>query len=241
MALFSCYGTAGHRPGSPVAGHNPNDPPIVLELFTSQGCSSCPPADRLLEKLAGDPGIIALSFHVDYWNRLGWRDPFSSPEFSRRQMSYAGILKSDVYTPQLVIDGETEMVGSDSVKIAHAIGKMRSRDMPCGVTIQSIGTPAGHPMAREVRFTLSGSVNGSVAHIALVRRQAITAVKAGENSGRTLTDGYIVRVFSTLHELRDGENSMTVDLPEEGAAGLQVVVYLQQPDLKILAADRKDL
>ena len=95
---------------------------VVLELFTSQGCSSCPPADRLLGKYANDENVIALSFHVDYWNRLGWKDPFSSAAYSRRQKDYAGLFKlNGVYTPQLVANGEKEMVGSNATKISNTI------------------------------------------------------------------------------------------------------------------------
>ena len=93
-------------------------PVVVLELFTSEGCSSCPLADNLLPQLASlDAAVIPLSFHVDYWNRLGWKDPFSSAAFSDRQREYGQHFNSDgVYTPQLVVNGEYEMVGSDRRK-----------------------------------------------------------------------------------------------------------------------------
>jgi hypothetical protein len=96
-----------------AAAPAPEASPIIIELFTSQGCSSCPPADRLLKRLAGDPRVIPLSFHVDYWNYIGWTDPFSSKRWSERQQGYARAFRSNrIYTPQLVVSGRTGASGS---------------------------------------------------------------------------------------------------------------------------------
>ena len=97
--------------------------PIVVELFTSEGCSSCPPADKLLAELANRPDILALSFHVDYWDRLGWKDPYSSHQATERQNRYATLLDlASVYTPQIVVDGKWQAVGSDRADIEQALG-----------------------------------------------------------------------------------------------------------------------
>src|SRR6188472_2787151 len=111
------------RASSPISASQP----VVIELFTSEGCSSCPPADRVLAQLAesgldGIP-IIALSEHVDYWNRLGWKDPFSAARFTDRQQQYADVLRSDVYTPQMVVDGRRQLVGSDRASAVDEIRK----------------------------------------------------------------------------------------------------------------------
>src|SRR6516162_6089721 len=100
--------------------------PIVVELFTSEGCSSCPPADALLAELADRPDVLALSFHVDYWDRLGWKDPYSSREATGRQNHYAALLDlATVYTPQIVVDGKWQAVGSDRADVEHALDLAR--------------------------------------------------------------------------------------------------------------------
>src|SRR5215831_4626337 len=111
----------------------------VLELFTSEGCSSCPPADRLLPQLANDPNIIPLSFHVDYWDRLGWKDSFSNSEFSDRQKEYAKRFKlSSIYTPQLVVNGEFEMVGTNRSSAEAAIKKVFAENDQVHVNIDGV-------------------------------------------------------------------------------------------------------
>src|SRR6267154_676632 len=109
-----------------IAPAEAGERPIVVELFTSQGCSSCPPADALLAGLASRPEVLALSFHVDYWDRLGWKDPFSSPEATRRQHRYAELLGlATVYTPQIVVDGKWQAVGSDRTEVERALSSAR--------------------------------------------------------------------------------------------------------------------
>src|SRR6266853_2599804 len=107
--------------------------PIVVELFTSEGCSSCPPADALLAELASRPDVLALSFHVDYWDRLVWKDPFSSHEATERQNRYATLLDlASVYTPQIVVDGRWQAVGSDRADVEQALDRSRRdrREVP---------------------------------------------------------------------------------------------------------------
>src|SRR5436190_20900837 len=122
LALLSALLFLSLGAATPHAGERPT----VVELFTSQGCSSCPPADALLAQLAGRPDLLALSFHVDYWDRLGWKDPFSSAAATQRQHRYAELLGlATVYTPQMVVDGKWQAVGSDRSDVEQALSSAR--------------------------------------------------------------------------------------------------------------------
>jgi hypothetical protein len=181
-------------PSAPGIETRAGSTPVVVELFTSQGCSSCPPADALLrtfarnEKLRGK--VIPLAFHVDYWNRLGWRDPFSSAEWSRRQMFYVRALRvNSAYTPQAVINGSRETVGGNENAIVAAI-ETASRQTPAGTL---------HVTTSRKRNAIDVTVRGDVARdghdavIALFENDVTTNVAAGENGGRTLVNDAVVR------------------------------------------------
>ena len=127
-----------------VPSTNVGNQPVLVELFTSQGCSSCPPADELLRKIARDPNLrgraIPLAFHVDYWNHLGWRDPFSSREWSQRQGDYVRAMHLDsAYTPQVVINGSRQLVGSNAQQIYRAIEEESKRAGEGSVSIRAEG------------------------------------------------------------------------------------------------------
>jgi len=164
--------------------------PIVVELFTSEGCSSCPPADALLAELASHPDVLALSFHVDYWDRLGWKDPYSSRDATERQNRYATLLDlATVYTPQIVVDGKWQAVGSDRADVEHALDRARRSLKEIPVTLA-----LDHGQAQITLGAGPGSdgVSASVLLIGFDRRH-VSAVKRGENSGRTLAHVDVVR------------------------------------------------
>lgn len=216
----------------------------VLELFTSQGCSSCPSADRLMGSYNTKENVIVLSFHVDYWDRLGWKDPYSSKEYTKRQYDYASALHSDVYTPQLVVNGESEMIGSDANKISDAIDKALAEQPEATVSINSVKfendrLPDGQGKA-IINFDVSGKTGNAVLNIALVQKQTSTNVKAGENGGATLTNYNVVTNFKTINRVADGSNEATIDMPSSpDLNNLSVVLYLQQKKgNKITAADQ---
>ncbi|HEY5407819.1 MAG TPA: DUF1223 domain-containing protein [Ginsengibacter sp.] len=216
----------------------------VLELFTSQGCSSCPPADRLLGSYSSKENVIVLSFHVDYWNRLGWKDPFSSKEYTQRQYDYASALHADVYTPQLIINGQAEMIGSDADKISNAINKVLGEQPDATLSIKTVKAenarlPDGQGKA-DIKFDVSGNTSNSILHIALVEKKTTTNVNAGENGGATLTNYNVVRTFKSINKVADGDNAATIDIPSSAELkDLSVVLFLQQKkNNKISAADQ---
>lgn len=241
-AIFfvSCFGVKSkHKNEVPIsaAAGSAGNGTAVLELFTSQGCSSCPSADKLLGSFSQMPHIIALAFHVDYWNRMGWTDPYSTASFTKRQLNYASALHADVYTPQLIVNGGNEMIGSDSNKIIHAVQKAFSQNNDADISIETIKNENGKAL---IHYTVSGNINKSVANIAIVEKQITTGVKAGENGGRTLTEYNVVRDFVTKNKITAGDNDASLDIPTSAnTANLSIVVFLQQKDNKIIAAAQK--
>ncbi len=226
--------------------------PVLLELFTSEGCSSCPPADKLLEavdRLQPIPGanIIVLSEHVDYWDQLGWRDPFSSAALSNRQAQYAARLHRDgAYTPQLVVDGQAEMVGSDGPAAKFAIVKALSLEkLPVNL---SRPVRQGRQVAVRVEIpALAASQKGPVyLYLALADNRAQSSVASGENAGRSLLHVAVVRTFLEAGHLKAGDSfsrEIHLDVPAgAGANGLRVVAFLQdQRSGRILAVSEQRL
>jgi hypothetical protein len=182
-----------------------NSVPVLVELFTSEGCSSCPPADRLLTELDGQPisgvQVIALSEHVDYWNRLGWTDPFSSSEFSERQNEYAATLHSDdVYTPQMIVDGRVQFVGSNASKARQAI-TAASRAPKANVILKLAAPETPDSLTLKVEITnLPGGTQGDSADVmlAITEDGLRSNVSSGENSGRKLTHSAVTRSLTRI-------------------------------------------
>jgi hypothetical protein len=169
---------------------NAQSRPAVVELFTSEGCNSCPPAEAYIGELAQRHDVLALAFHVDYWDDLGWRDRFGLPEAVQRQRVYANTLRlSSVYTPQVVIDGQHNFVGSDRSSIARALAGNRS-----GVAI-ALSVQEG-----EVLIDLGAQDKSVPCDVLLVAylRTAVSPIGRGENAGRTLKEFNIVRDFRSL-------------------------------------------
>lgn len=165
--------------------------PGVVELFTSQGCSSCPPADRVLGELASMPNVIALAFHVDYWDSLGWRDAYSIPNAVERQHRYVQRLNlSSAFTPQAVINGQSSIVGSDKARILGAIAETTQEAVPVSLEV-SDGVLAVNLPERQTRTAYT-------IYVAAYVPQASTPVGRGENSGRTLQEFNIVRQFRSI-------------------------------------------
>jgi hypothetical protein len=214
--------------------------PVLLELFTSEGCSDCPPADRLLGELDQTqpvPGaeLIVLSEHVDYWDRLGWRDPFSSPQYTARQQEYASKFSRDgVYTPQLVVDGRFGFVGSDGREAVSAIQKA-IREPKIAIAIANV-TRAGNQVAAHIELAASAqSPKGekAVLYVAIADNKAESHVARGENGGRNLVHVGVVRSLNQAATVDlDGAFAKDVALsvaPGIGSNGLRLVAFIQDP------------
>jgi hypothetical protein len=165
----------------------------VVELFTSEGCSSCPPADALvarIEKESADKPVYILAFHVDYWDRLGWRDAFSNADFTKRQNLYARWLKlSSVYTPQVIVNGDTELIGSEEAKLRGAIKSGLDKSAKTELTLNNIKVEGDKA---SVQYRTEGVVSNASLLLALIEKNATTKVQRGENGGRTLSHVQIV-------------------------------------------------
>jgi hypothetical protein len=192
---------------------------VVLELFTSQGCSSCPPADRLLSALGREHfsggTVIPLAYHVDYWNHLGWSDPFSSPEWSKRQNQYARAMhSSQVYTPQLVLDGTTQLVGSSERHVRTEITRRLSGGDRGVVSIDRM-LVAGDQIRAHLRARLDRELADRDVDVVVVlfENGVTTSVSNGENARRNLTNDFIVRAQTRAARLHGGEATTSVALP----------------------------
>jgi hypothetical protein len=227
--------------------------PVIVELFTSEGCSSCPPADSLLKKLSEDQPfdgieILALEEHVDYWNTLGWSDPFSSVDFSRRQEQYAVSLPDGgIYTPQMIVDGAAQFVGNrthesrDQIRWAASHPKSRllltplSSPNPHTRTFQ-ITLPAHAHLTSSASKNSSSSASASAnldLWIALTEKNLSSNVTAGENSGHTLQHAPIVRLLRKQQSFSPSANAnatITIDLNEKwNPANLTAIAFLSDP------------
>lgn len=204
---------------------------VVVELFTSQGCSSCPPADRILGELADRDDVIALALHVDYWDYLGWKDDFASPEHTKRQRAYARAKgERTIYTPQMVIGGQDHVIGSKPMKISQLIQRHADKQLPVRVKLQRNGDTV------TIRATARGDAANSVVQLVTYRPLAKVDVRRGENAGRTLAYHNIVQDLVRVGAW-DGrsEFSATARVP----AGTPVVVLVQARDAgPILGAAR---
>jgi hypothetical protein len=198
----------------------PPGKPVVVELFTSQGCSSCPPADALLGELARLPNVVALAFHVDYWDSIGWRDRYELPTAAKRQVRYVDTLNlSSAFTPQVVIDGRASYVGSDRRRILAALAE-RQEDVPVAVEVS--------PSELVINLPDRAAQSDYDVNVVAYLPEAATPIGRGENSGRTLTEFNIVREFRRVATWDGKPNVLRLPLASFPADATQVAVLLQQ-------------
>jgi hypothetical protein len=225
--------------------------PVVLELFTSEGCSSCPPADALISELGGSTkSVIPLAYHVDYWNHLGWADPFSSHQWSERQSDYARAMNLEgEYTPQMVIGGGWQCGGSDGTSIARAVAAARSAS-PLGRT--SIQTSLADHGSRKLQVKVTAqmlNIAGTGPHVvmlAIYENGLVSKIGAGENGGREITYDYTVRKLLPAFELDGAKGAsaskeLNIELDDSWSlAHLGVAAFIQDStSLKIEGASSK--
>lgn len=237
--LFSDGNLRGVRADSAKA-------PVLLELFTSEGCSSCPPADRLLMRFVRDGKIdgvpvIGLEWHVDYWNYIGWKDPFSAAKNSQRQESYARAISGDRnYTPQLVIDGSSETLGSNETQVRALVNRA---SQPANAKAQL--ALSRHDNQLEIVVSDAPADGSAELWLAITERELVTSVLRGENAGQKLAHGPVVRALRKLGKVDRAPFRTTSELAIERGwkrENLSAVAFVQRTNsLQILGANELPL
>lgn len=195
--------------------------PVVVELYTSQGCSSCPPADRLLGQIAGREDVIALALHVDYWDYIGWRDTFGNPDFTRRQRAYAAVAGArTIYTPQMIIGGMDHLVGVRPAELEALVSRHAARTDSVVLTLERTGG--------TVKVTAGAATlpKGAVVQLVRYRPHERVEIRQGENAGKVIDYSNIVTEWRGVAEW-DGRVDLSLSLDAPG--GDPVVVILQEP------------
>jgi len=203
------------------------DPRAVVELFTSQGCSSCPPADRIIGELAKDPDIIALSMPIDYWDYLGWKDTLADARFSARQRAYSRMRGDrDVYTPQAIVNGSAQVIGSDRASIEHAIhdtGRNGVMSVPVSMTLTG----------KQLNVSVAASKVPGISHgevwICSISKAVPISIRRGENGGQEITYHNVVRNLLKVGDWSGAPASWSVpieNLMRDGVDG--AVAYVQE-------------
>jgi hypothetical protein len=204
------------------------DPKAVVELFTSQGCSSCPPADNVIGELAKDPSVIALSLPIDYWDYLGWKDTLADPRFSARQKAYSRARGDrDVYTPQVVVNGSAHLIGSDRAGIEGAIDETRKTDRVMSVPVSMTVSGAQITVSVAATGRVPAAGHGEI-WICPVSKSVPISIGRGENRGREITYHNVVRNLLKVGDWNGSPGSWTVPLENISREGIDAaVVYLQ--------------
>jgi hypothetical protein len=213
--------------------------PVLIELFTSEGCSTCPPADALLEKLdrsqpVNGHELIVLSEHVDYWNDFGWKDPYSSHEYSERQSAYAARFgRSGIYTPQMVVDGHSELVGSDERGAIKAV-ENESRLVKVPLSLSGLHFENSNKVSMHLEAgPLEPSIGARSAnlYLAIADESDVSQVSRGENAGRTLKHVAVLRSLvpvGTVNKTDKVSKDVTVKVSNESRGHLRIVGIIQE-------------
>jgi hypothetical protein len=239
IAAFSFLLTAALMPASDLPAGSNGRTPVLVELFTSEGCSSCPPADALLQKLDEQPiageEMIVLSEHVDYWNHEGWKDPYSSPFYSDRQSAYARRLGlNDVYTPQMIVDGSSQFLGSDTAQADKALRKALT-DPKVALRLSSVSQGSPHILQAHLEtdeLPPSLGLGEADVYVAVALNRAESQVARGENAGRKLSHTAVVKSIVKVGTVRKGKafaQDLQIKLdPGVNSGNLRLIAFLQE-------------
>lgn len=234
---FTEFNETPNSDTSEITEEGTYDPIIVLELYTSQGCSSCPPADKLLDKVKNEykDNVFALSYHVDYWDYIGWKDPFGNAAYSKKQNSYNVKFNSrSNYTPQIVVNGQEHFVGSSTSKMYAKIDAYQSIKTTNKVIISNI-KPSNERITFD--YTVAGSIENKKIRAVLVLDQRTTEVKRGENRNRNLTNSNIV-VAENILDIDSSSASASIDIPKKvnGDEKIQLMLFVENDNYDITGA-----
>ncbi|WP_159090898.1 DUF1223 domain-containing protein [Aquimarina aquimarini] len=222
------------------AAQQHNKPIILLELFTSQGCSSCPPADELLgeiKKNYKDQNVFVVSYHVDYWNRLGWKDPFSLPIFSEYQRAYAQRFESrSIYTPQLVVNGSEHFTGSDSYKLDKALKKYSKTKTEASILIKNIQREPSHVI---FNYKVDKPSLDRISWVLVVDKR-ITKVARGENRSKTLIN---TNIAANGIVTKEQSAKVSISIPNWVSKNdqLSIIGYVQSNTMRVIGATKIEL
>ena len=245
VVLFAVFATAftcaNSSSNKKIISENPKANGFaVVELFTSEGCSSCPPADATVANLLkeNNSNVYVLGYHVDYWNNLGWKDVFSSASYTQRQRNYARAFKlTSVYTPQVVVNGEEQFVGSDGNKLRNTVNKDLNEN-----STEQLVINAENKSGRTVNVSIKiNDKSNDNLNIALVQAAAQSQVKRGENSGALLHHVNVVRDFKTV--AANADQNITLQIPDNlSAKDCFVIAFTQDAgNMKILSASKANI
>jgi hypothetical protein len=239
VAVMLIMVTSGYKhpaTGNAAAIHNSAAGFAVVELFTSEGCSSCPPADEAVAKIVRDykDNVFVLCFHVDYWNSLGWKDIFSSPDYTARQREYAQTFRlNSIYTPQVVVNGKSQFVGSDESRLKAAIGDELSKAKNSEMSIHAV-VKDGKQIAVSWQIPNAGQRSFCVA---LIQSAATSEVLRGENGGKKLHHVHVVRDFKTIKPGSMPGGIVELTVPAGLTAGdCTVISFLQDKNSLVITA-----
>ncbi|MDQ8012891.1 MAG: DUF1223 domain-containing protein [Flavobacterium nitrogenifigens] len=214
--------------GNSIFSQNNSKSFALLELYTSEGCSSCPPADELLGRIQNeyrDKNVYVLAYHVDYWDKQGWKDIFSSADFTKRQYDYAQFLgKEPIYTPQVIINGKTDYIGSQETSLRNGIKSALSKP-----TLASLNLEASqNENSISVNYNVEGTSRNSRLLLAVVQKEAKSNVKRGENANRVLTHYQIVRNLQSVDLNKIKKGTATIHLPKNyNAQDFEIIGFVQ--------------